>query len=475
MTKGFRYWFRCTTVATLSALITFNPAWAGRGIRALLGKRAAAVCCEPSCATPVVCSPPAASDCCDSGCAPVLPTINTGCCDVGLDCAPAIPYAPAQSIPLDMLAPQIPPAPMDMGAPLNMGDPMDTESAVPMEPTPPTTNEIQPATPAAPSVIEKNAEESPSDTPEKMPAAPNQELPATPADPSGSGETAPATPPADIPFGNATEPAPSDNLFGEPEMKPVDPAPAAADPFGAPAEPALTDPAPAAPAGNDLFGTPPAEPMPAAPAGDDLFGTPPAEPMPAAPAGDDPFGAPALPANDNLFGEPPAAAPADNLFDTPATDAAPSNDNLFGEPEPASPAPPSNVDDLFGTPASLEPSEPGADVIGQPTSVEATGNDLNDLFGTPAIPEQEQPAVSSEPAPEVDFFKSTRTWHDNTGLFQIDAKLVAIFSDSVRLIKENGKFCTLPVRRLSEDDKRFVEHVAQLLPGSDAKYVSTEK
>jgi hypothetical protein len=78
-----------------------------------------------------------------------------------------------------------------------------------------------------------------------------------------------------------------------------------------------------------------------------------------------------------------------------------------------------------------------------------------------------------QPAPTTDLLRISRTWHDNTGLFQVDAKLVVIFADSVRLLKSNGKFCTLPIRRLSEEDRNFVEHVAQLLPGSDAKYVSS--
>ena len=111
----------------------------------------------------------------------------------------------------------------------------------------------------------------------------------------------------------------------------------------------------------------------------------------------------------------------------------------------------------------------------QPTSTPAADNDLNDLFGVPETAEAAQPPVAREPAPATQTFKSTRTWHDNTGLFQVDAKLVVIFSDSVRLLKENGKFCTLPIRRLSDSDKQFIEHVAQLLPGGDAKYVSAVK
>ncbi len=524
MSKGFRYWFRCITVATLTALITFNPVWAGRGIRALFSKRAGA-CCETVSVSSLSCCPPAPVDCCVSTCDSVPPiAVQSDCCPsemtppivegvvecCGVAAAPAIQYAPAQMVPMDMGAPLISPAPTEMAVPKDMGTPMpvpkDSDHAE--SPTP--------EAPAAPSVLD-NLEPSPSDTTEKTEAAPAD---ATTADPFGSPEPSLATPSADSPFGNAAEPAPADptpneSLFGEPEMKPADIAPATDDPFAAPVEPAAeaevpAEPAPVAPTENlfdaapttptenlfdaapttpteNLFDAAPTTPTdnlfdaaPTAPA-QDLFDNAPAE---AAPAGDDPFGAPALPSGDNLF-------------DAPAADPAPAADDLFGEPEPAAPAPPTNVDDLFGTPsaangsndaenglgtaASLEATEPVADIFGQPTSTEAVSNDLNDLFGIPTVTEEEQaplvdePAVSQpEAAPAKDIFKSTRTWHDNTGLFQIDAKLVVIFSDSVRLLKENGKFCTLPIRRLSDADKQFVDYVAQLVPGGDAKYVSSD-
>jgi hypothetical protein len=41
--------------------------------------------------------------------------------------------------------------------------------------------------------------------------------------------------------------------------------------------------------------------------------------------------------------------------------------------------------------------------------------------------------------------------------------LVVIYSDRVKLIKENGKFTTVPINRLSEKDFQYVQWVASNL------------
>lgn len=515
MTKGFRYWFRCTTVATLTALITFNPAWAGRGIRAIFGKRAAVYCETDPVAN--VCCPAVPEECCVPAC-DVGSSLSTDCCPnpsiVQECCEPSssiIDNQPMHSEESDLESPAAPSA---------------AAESKPAESKPAETKPAVPA-PAPQRVVEPQAETSPSDNAAET--APAKETPAFPTEPA---QPAPALG-VDAPVESDAKPAVDNSLFGEPEAKPADSAPAAADPFGAPAEaepaaPAGNDPfgapaeaEPAAPAGDDPFGAP-AETEPAAPAGNDPFGAPAAETTPAAPAGEDPFGAaPAesksgLPAIDDLFDVPgsdvpgteaapseaaPTEAAGNELFGTPTPEssenlfgepeAAPAAVSLFGEPEPepASPAPTTDVEGLFGTPtednsdqdedadaaAADEAADPISDLFGESTSASPVGNDFNDLFGTPAVVEETQPEVTTAPAPADDIFKSTRTWHDNTGLFEVDAQLVVIFADSVRLLKDNGKFCTLPIRRLSDHDQRFVEQVAQLLPGSDAKYVSAAK
>ena len=50
-----------------------------------------------------------------------------------------------------------------------------------------------------------------------------------------------------------------------------------------------------------------------------------------------------------------------------------------------------------------------------------------------------------------------RRWVDNTGTFSTVGRLVAVLGNNVRLMKENGRTATFPVRRLSDDDLQYVE------------------
>ena len=460
MSKRFQYWTRCITVATLASLMTFTPAWAGKGLRNLFKKRACCevqdVCCDSSAVAACVieCEPT-----CEAAPAVISCPIdysNVNCCDAApimMDAAPAAEaYTPAEMTPMETM-------PMEPLAPAIEDTTSSDES--PQAEIESTDEPMESAAEVAP-VVPSETEGSPSD------AAPEGEMPADnlSGDPPAPSEETPATGASDL-FGEdaapAADPAPAgDDLFGTPPA--ADAAPAGDDLFGTP--PA----ADAAPAGEDLFGTPPA--ADAAPAGDDLFGTPPA--ADAAPAADDFFGTPsgeAPPAGDDLFGTPPAAdaTPAgDDLFGTPSDEAPPAGD-LFGTP-PAADAAPAG-DDLFGTP----PADPAEDLFGQPTSTEAGSDDLNDLFGTPASEEAEDKATDQDPF--GDLFKTTqsRTWRDNTGNFEVTAKLSAILPEGVRLLKDNGNFCTVPMRRLSEIDRQLVERIAAQLPGSDVKYISVAK
>ncbi|MEI8210858.1 MAG: SHD1 domain-containing protein [Planctomycetota bacterium] len=53
-----------------------------------------------------------------------------------------------------------------------------------------------------------------------------------------------------------------------------------------------------------------------------------------------------------------------------------------------------------------------------------------------------------------------RVWNDNTGTFSVTARVAIIFEDCVRLRKENGRTTTVPMRRLSEADRLYVQWVA---------------
>lgn len=52
-----------------------------------------------------------------------------------------------------------------------------------------------------------------------------------------------------------------------------------------------------------------------------------------------------------------------------------------------------------------------------------------------------------------------RSWSDNTGTYQIEGRLIAIFDGHVRVLKATGKTTTVPMRRLSDADKKYVEEV----------------
>ena len=81
---------------------------------------------------------------------------------------------------------------------------------------------------------------------------------------------------------------------------------------------------------------------------------------------------------------------------------------------------------------------------------ESPGGDLDDLFG------------GKRPAAGATVSRSVRTWMDNTGKYQTEAKLVHIAIDHIKLLKSNGKISTVPLRRLSVGDFDYVQMQASL-------------
>ena len=51
----------------------------------------------------------------------------------------------------------------------------------------------------------------------------------------------------------------------------------------------------------------------------------------------------------------------------------------------------------------------------------------------------------------------TRLWVDNTGLFRVRGRLELVSRDMIRIQKENGNTCTVPMRRLSQADAEYVQ------------------
>ena len=125
------------------------------------------------------------------------------------------------------------------------------------------------------------------------------------------------------------------------------------------------------------------------------------------------------------------------------------------------------MDDLFGTPPGDEANEPLPET--EPAPVE---DGLDDLFNGSAsapatIRREETVATSSARAVGVRLVKSVpllmRHWIDNTGTYTTTARLVVVADNHVRLFKDNGRYTTVPMRRLSQADEQYVrEHAADV-------------
>jgi hypothetical protein len=50
-----------------------------------------------------------------------------------------------------------------------------------------------------------------------------------------------------------------------------------------------------------------------------------------------------------------------------------------------------------------------------------------------------------------------RKWVDDTGNYTVFGRLVVIGDDHVRLLKKNGRYCTVPMGRLSQADREYVQ------------------
>ena len=295
------------------------------------------------------------------------------------------------------------------------------------------------------------------------------------------------------------EPAAEEPLTESPEEPAVEP-PMAEEPFEA-------EPTPAEPTDssiNDLFNepaseaTPPmeAEPEQATSEGtsdlDSLFNSEEKE-MPAADATEN-----ALPTEgstdsiDDLFDKPTSEMPgtADEPLSPAATEQDTSLDSLFDSSEPAAPAasdstpatpeatpaeggvtPEDDIDELFGKPIS---SSTGADqTMDSDVEMPSTEQSDNDLpkADKPADDESDLDALfglgASASAPKFDGAEF-RQWVDNTGAYSVKARLSVIYSDKVKLLKENGSVTTVPMSRLSEADYGYVKWVTASMTGSTA-------
>jgi hypothetical protein len=146
---------------------------------------------------------------------------------------------------------------------------------------------------------------------------------------------------------------------------------------------------------------------------------------------------------------------------------------------PAAPAAADDFSALLTSPAA-ETTEATVETSNVETpAIDSAASDLPTLETAPEAVVEQSAAVASSPAPAaVDPLASTpvRTWHDNTGTFEVTGRLVVVLPDAVRLLKDNGRFTTVPMRRLSDVDRQYVDQtLAQLeSQGLNGKFITVK-
>lgn len=317
------------------------------------------------------------------------------------------------------------------------------------------------------------------------------------ADPAAStGDPAPTAPPV-VEEKAVEEPAVEEPAVEEPAMEEPAEEPAGEDPLTelpeeteAPAETVPGD------SSDDVFGEPTAE----EPAMEEPAVEAPAdEPAVVEEAEDDPLSALEEPAAEEPAAEAPAveepAAPAEEPAKQEGDDDdADSLDDLFsGKAKSADELKEAGLEDASSTEASavetkttagaveatedlfptetkpvapVKPAKPAKPAA--PEKKESKSEDVEDLFGLLDADSETSNVSTTKPiAPEF------RLWNDNTGSFQTTGKLVSITETHVRLLKDTGKYTTVPKERLSAEDLKYVNEMSKhLVEGTTDQFVS---
>jgi cytoskeletal protein RodZ len=98
-------------------------------------------------------------------------------------------------------------------------------------------------------------------------------------------------------------------------------------------------------------------------------------------------------------------------------------------------------------------------------SLVAHGAPLADAAPPAALPHENDSAHEDSRLP--DFSKPsfpTRFWTDVTGKYQVEAKLIEVRDSGARLLKANGEEAVVPLEKLSESDRRYIQSQVQTLP-----------
>jgi len=457
MNRKIRSLFQWTLVVTLTTLLSASPVSAGWLHHHLRCKHQANydyVSPDPCRSQPIpVCPPPvprccpAPIDCCGVA-SLAAPVIDNSCicgCGANVSSTPMIESAPMAVEP--MIDGHSGDSVIEIAPVEQPFDPGPIES-------PSDNNAIAPVPPVPDEVVEPSEEEALEPTPEP------EETPEPTPEPSPDvAPEADVAPPAE---------APTEDLFAVP-----------------PTDPPATDPPAEDPPIDDLFGDPPASDAPAEEKSiDDLFGddtsteggdasngaaTESLIEMPDEPAAEAAVEAQPEPASDGL----------DDIFgsdaEAEAADAEPADEQEAPEAGSEPESTENTIDDLFGdTPSETDASEESESTVDSKT--------IDDLFGAASataadvvesVAELPAPRVATTSAAPVTVIavetaqvdplsnSHVRTWIDNTGLFSTKGRLIEINRTNVRLMKPNGRTCTVPHSRLSEADAAYVDSISK--------------
>ena len=190
---------------------------------------------------------------------------------------------------------------------------------------------------------------------------------------------------------------------------------------------------------------------------------------------------------------PPEEETEKNLFDEDEPSAQESSESESEMNEPSEPTESDSVPqedaaeeasaDSQTQPDEEMPAEPADDESGFDDTEMPDEDSPDEPAAVPALPEeveeaeeemQDEPAASEEDSAIEDEsvnasqFNSgivlggnqpVRRWIDNTGRHETIGRLVEVHGSSVRLLKSNGRYTTVPVERLSPHDQRYVEAI----------------
>ena len=74
-------------------------------------------------------------------------------------------------------------------------------------------------------------------------------------------------------------------------------------------------------------------------------------------------------------------------------------------------------------------------------------------------PARPSPALAGDLRLDAEGRLPARLWTDNSGQFRVQGRLVLILDGKVRLLKETGRTTTVPLERLSQPDRAYIEQV----------------